>query len=546
MGDHDQDEDVEPEQVGRLAPTFVALLDGLGIEAAAAASVEGRHRLHYTFPTAAGAVAAVPANIAVAFADAFGATAVVEFKIGHHVDFTLTEGVEATAWDEFRSRAEGIAHRVQFIIEKLDLVQELAGGPLPAEVAVYLTTPAAEYALRRGLASIEQRVWEHTDQRLLIVLLDADCDRTGDCITVLGRPDRDRLRAAASEPSHSEEKLVRVTKLRARYVTWEHAWTRVFTPWHFRMRGTADEPVGRIIDACFVRLAVLYTCDRARAQEVDGAGAPLIVADFRGGAHVAAITINEAEEVPGATAERLSAVGDLVSWCYQFDAGEDTPDWAADRLPFIQTKVAQALEGRDERERLAGFVATMPDLHAGVTWHWKAFIEGRISDHLDRISNLEDAIAETVDKHADRAAELVESMNKTMLASVGVLIGTFIASAFSSKFNEDLFAFGMYTYAAYVLLFPLFAGLLSNNIQMGHAKATFQSKRKRFNEILYKDKVDEIVGQRVQSAENSYRHTMFVVGIVYVTLVVALVIGAGAVPNIVETLTTPTTPADAE
>lgn len=546
MGDHDPDKDVEPEQVGRLAPTFVALLDALGIEAAAAASVEGRHRLHYTFPTAPGAVAAVPADIAVAFADAFGHTAVVEFKIGNHVDFTLTEGVDVNAWDEFQSRVAGIAYGVQFTIEKLDLVQELAGGPLPADVAVYLTTPAAEHALRRGLASIEQRMWEQTDRRLLVVLLDADCDRTGDCITVLGRPDGDRLRAAAAAPSHPEEMLERATRLRARYVTWEHAWTRVFTPWHFRMPGTADQAVGRIIDACFVRLAVLYTCDRARAKAVDGAGTPLIVAEFRGGAHVAAIMINEAEEVPGATAERLSAVGDLVSWCYQFDAGEGTPDWTADRLPFIQTKVAQALEGRDERERLAGFVATMPDLHAGVTWHWKAFIEGKISDYLDRISNLEDAVAETVDKHADRAAELVESMNKTMLAAVGVLLGTFIASAFSSKFNEDLFAFGMYTYAAYVLLFPLFAGLVSNNSQMGHAKATFQSKRKRFNETLYKDKVDEIVGQRVENAENRYRRTMFVVGLVYLTLVVALVIGAGTVSNIVETPTTTTTPADVE
>lgn len=532
MGDHNPDEDVEPEQV---APTFVALVDALGIDAAAAASVEGRHRLHYTFPTASGAVAAVPADIAVAFADAFGGTAVVEFKIGNHLDFTLTEGVDATAWDAFRSRAVGIAYAVQFTIEKLDLIQQLAGGPLSAEVAVYLTTPAAEHALRRGLASIEQRVWEHTDRRLLVVLLDADCDRTGDCITVLGRPDGHRLRAAAAEPSHPEEKLERAPKLRARYVTWEHPWTHVFTPWHFRMPGIADETIGRIIDSCFVRLAVLYTCDRARAKAVDGAGTPLIVADFRGGAHVAAITIDEAEEVPGATAERLSAVGSLVSWCYQFDAGEDTPDWTADRLPFIQTKVAQALEGRDERDRLAGFVATMPDLHAGVTWHWKAFIEGKVSDYLDRISNLEDAVAETVDKHANRAAELVESMNKTMLAAVGVLIGTFIASAFSSKFNEDLFAFGMYTYGVYVLLFPLIAGLLSNRSQMWHAKASFQSKRKRFNETLYKDKVDEIVGQRVEDAENRYRRTMFVVGLVYVTLVVVLVIGAGTVPNLVET-----------
>ncbi len=111
----------------------------------------------------------------------------------------------------------------------------------------------------------------------------------------------------------------------------------------------------------------------------------------------------------------------VVDWCYQRHGAQGQPDWVSDRLPFVQTRVAQALEPYHADERLAVFTRAMPYLLEGIEWHWKAFIEGKVSEYLDRVQQVETTVSDTVAAFADRTAALAKGLTETMLAAVAAL-----------------------------------------------------------------------------------------------------------------------------
>lgn len=131
-----------------------------------------------------------------------------------------------------------------------------------------------------------------------------------------------------------------------------------------------------------------------------------------------------------------------ADWCYR-RAGTAEPDWVSDRLPFIQTRVAQTLEPHPEEGRLAALAHAMPYLLEGIEWHWKAFIEGKVGEYLTGVQQVETTVADTVTSFADRSASLAKSLSDTILAAVAVLIGSFIAAAFKEPFDETLFRIGV-------------------------------------------------------------------------------------------------------
>ena len=104
--------------------------------------------------------------------------------------------------------------------------------------------------------------------------------------------------------------------------------------------------------------------------------------------------------------------------------------WTSERLPFVQTRIAQALEGVAEERRLSSFVEIMPTLLNSIDRQWKAFIDDRVSTYLDRVHALEEIVADAVDGFSQQIGLLTSNLTATMLAAVAVLIGSFIAAAF--------------------------------------------------------------------------------------------------------------------
>jgi len=195
--------------------------------------------------------------------------------------------------------------------------------------------------------------------------------------------------------------------------------------------------------------------------------------------------------------------------------------------------VAQSLEPHPAEQRLVAFTRAMPYLIEGIEWHWKAFIEGKVSEYLDRVQQVETTVNDTVATFADRTVGLVKALTETILAAVAVLIGSFIAAAFATPFNATLFRVGVLTYGAYVVLFPGAVSLLASVSNLRRIHAEFDTRIQRFNETLLPEKVTEIVGRRVADAERSYFRWLSFVAVVYVAVAIIASVAAATVPDLI-------------
>ena len=520
---------------GNLTPSAAPLVDLcalLGISTDNLTAVEAATSLSHTFPVAAEHAARITTDAARTFTEHYGEAGRVEIRTADLTELVVTAGTTDADVAAFAARAgSGGPYEVIVAIDKARLAQRIAGTSPVRTVQLFLFAASFRRALRRGIARFEADVWPDSAEPLVVAVADTAIDLVGPHLSIFGASAIPKVESAAAAPAH-DPALAAVITARDRHIGWDTAWTTSLTPWHFELTGVCADPELRaLLRAQLVKLAVLYTCDRARAQAA-AVPPPLIRAEYRGREHVAVVTIDEREAVD-ATDPEVAAVLRMVDWCYR-RAGGDEPDWVSDRLPFVQTRIAQTLEPHPEPGRLTALVRSVPYLLEGIEWHWKAFIEGKVGEYLDQVQQVETVVADTTSGFADRSAALAKTVTDTILAAVAVLIGSFIAAAFKDPFNATLFRIGVRTYAVYVLLFPGALGLFAAHRSLQVARAGFDARIGQFKETLYAGKVDDIVGQRLTNAQTSfYRWLASAAGILLAVSVAAWVAG-GTVPDRVQ------------
>jgi hypothetical protein len=511
----------------------------LGIATGRLAAVEGGDVLSHAFPVDAADAARIDSSAVHAFAEQFGDAASVEVRTGDLTEVILGPATTDAEIAAFTARAvAGGPYEAVVTVDKARLGRRLAGDRARRSVRLFLFGEALRRALSRGITRFETEIWPDAPEPLVIAVLDTDCRLVGPHLAIIGGTSLPVVADVASKgaPTLDFDALIAG---RERHVGWDTRWARALTPWYFELTGDCADPhLAGLLRAQLVKLAVLFTCDRARAHP--GTVPPAeIRAEYRGREHVAVVPIDERNEVDADNAQ-TAAVLRAVDWSYRRHGGGE-PDWVSDRLPFVQTRLAQALEPHPETDRLATLVRSMPYLLEGIEWHWKAFIEGKVSEYLTQVQQVESVAAETATTFADRTSALVKALAETILAAVAVLIGSFIAAAFKEPFNATLFRIGVRTYAVYVLLFPGALGLLVAHHSLRAARTGFDSRISRFKEILYTDKVDEIVGERVTNAQRAFYRWLFAVAALYVLIAAAAWVSGNAVPDRLnrDTATTP-------
>lgn len=460
----------------------------------------------------------------------YGNSARIELRTGDLTEIILDEGVADEEVSAFASRAtSGGPYDAVVTVAKTQLAQRLVGPTPQRVVRLFLFAGALRRALSRGITRFEAEVWPEAPAPLVIAVADTDVELTGPYFAILGGTFLPAVTAAAAVPV-ADPGFSPISAARDRQVGWDTQWVRGLTPWHFELSGScADEQLQGLLRAQLVKLVVLFTCDRARAQPTPVP--PMTVrAEYRGREHLAVIPIDERLPIDTTDAE-TTAVLRAVDWCYRRAGIGTEPDWVSDRLPFVQTRIAQTLEPHPEQDRLTAFVRAMPYLLEGIEWQWKAFIEGKVGEYLTQVEQVESVVADTATSFADRSAALAKALTDTILAAVAVLIGSFIAAAFKDPFNGTLFRISVRTYAVYVVLFPGLLGLLASHHSLQVARSGFDARVARFKETLYTGKVEEIVGQRVIEAQATFYRWLRSVAAIYLVVAVAAWVAADVFPD---------------
>jgi hypothetical protein len=127
----------------------------------------------------------------------------------------------------------------------------------------------------------------------------------------------------------------------------------------------------------------------------------------------------------------------------------------ADRLNIFQNVLARELGSDNPTENYNIFVQHLRHLFEEIRWHHRVFVDNRIDEHFQQVKEVTEYVA-TVTKDVSETIDTVtKNFTDTLLATVGVIILTFLASLVEEKTEGFLFKVGMWGYAVYLLLFQI-------------------------------------------------------------------------------------------
>lgn len=496
---------------------------------------EGIDILAETFEVSSQAVARLDDQTVSDVVSEYGTALQLTIGTGALDEFTVQRGgFDMRALRELTEEAGTIDARydLSLRIDKHQLIDDVIGSPGDAVIRLFFFESVVAQVLAQPPADIERRLWQEPTKRLVLLILDTELRITGDCLSVLGAEEQSALEDESRRPIAPD--LDRVAARRNDYIGWDSTLATTLTPRHFHIidDGEVSSQLMNRLTLLAVGVGAMYLSDRSR--HVQRPGEPShTVAEFRGREHVAFVPIDWSAEPPTTIdARQADAVLAVVAWSYERLPEYPSDDMVADRLPFVQTRLAQLLEGRPEADRLVALASVMPAVNEGVKWHWRSFIEGRVVEYLEHVRELEAAVTETVTVLTDRTAALVKRLSETSLAAIAALIGSFIAAAFNDPFQAALFRVGMLSYAAYILIFPLAIGVASTTGDVRVALKTFGTQRKNLANVLGEERVDELVASRPQEAQDRFAHWRGIVSVLYLVAVAATVAAAIAGPNL--------------
>jgi hypothetical protein len=224
--------------------------------------------------------------------------------------------------------------------------------------------------------------------------------------------------------------------------------------------------------------------------------------------------------------EAVVSLAETVLWAY-----EDTKE-SVDRLHVLQSVVGERLQSNDAVANGRLIVRHALPLHQQIEWSWQSYIEGKLKLYFDRVRQLEDLVAQTVEAFGEQVRTLVKGVTDSMLAGVAVVVGSFLGALFSSKFNAPVFRLGVLLYAAYLAVFPGALGLTSAYQQFATACRGFIRRKEEFKKRLFADSVDVIVGNAVDNATGRFEGWFVVAVAVYAVVIVVLFLAALFVPDL--------------
>lgn len=427
------------------------------------------------------------------------------------------------------------SYELQLRIDKPVLLDQVLGAEAARGSVHYFFATSVEGLFAQGLDKVEKTIWGDTTAARRLLVGDIDLQRSGPAFQIVGGANLTVPFAALPPLSAAvSASIERMQADREEQISWDHQWVQRLTPVQLQLDGhPGHSRLEQLFAAAYVLLCLLYTCDRARRRPGPSSGW-VSQPEYQGGQVTVRVPVREAQPIGTQLTDAMThGFADLVDWCYRLRDEGAASDWAADRLQFTQVRIAQVLEPVPETARLLTLVGQITDVTAALDDQWRAFIEDRFGQYLDKERQLEGVVNDVVIAFAEKTTALAKSLSDTLLAAVAALIGSAIAAAFKAPFNAALFRVGVLTYAGYVLIFPGLYGLSSQVGQFLEIGRNFDHERKRFNTLLGTEKTNQIIDNRVTRAKKRYWRWFGFTLAGYAIAIAGAIFAAIVVPSIV-------------
>ncbi|SMP41756.1 hypothetical protein SAMN06265222_101650 [Neorhodopirellula lusitana] len=424
----------------------------------------------------------------------------------------------ATDLDTLRDETDSSTSvNIVFEIDKQALVQSWGlNKDSQHAFSLFFYSVSLERELESGLSDprqLEQSLWSDSPCQAVALVADRSVMLTGTFIAILGNRETARLETLPAINSDYIESEKQTHDTCRDAVRWEHRWTDFLTPRYFDFSAdpeSLEEQSVRLFSANGVNIGLLFTADRIRNLS-DGFIAAY--SEASSSCEVRSLTTDEVDDkfsIVGADVTR-----GLAAWAYD-------ERWRTDRLRLLQVALTRVLSRNDSPYSCQRLLGVAVQLEQEVQWHWKTFISDAVESYVTEETELENEIAETVDGYESQVSSMIASLSGTMLAAVGVMIGSFIAAAFKTKFNATIFAFGIIGYMVYLVLFPGVYNMLHHLIRYRTMNEIFDKRTQRFMRLLGTEATQAIIGEHVSRAQGRFcRWFIFTIVALVVVLILA-------------------------
>jgi hypothetical protein len=463
--------------------------------------------------------------------DAYGDALACRFKVGDMTVLEIDSGINNESVKEFQNKTNQtskLAFEVR--LDKSKLVEKLVDGTPPnCRLFLYLFPEALERFLNCELGRLEQSLWGNDITcKVMVLVPNREIWLNGPYLSVLGGKQIENWRNEVPREPLDIKRVKKMYSTCRENLKWQESWLQHLTPLHVKIEGRAPpkDPIENALNVHLVNSIILYT-----AEKTAGNTDKPEFSTYTGTSQNVDVTLANPREHPIEEGKAgISSLLNILEFAYE-------DGWPADRLSFIQISMVQHLYAADPDVRFRFLLHNAANIYNGFKWNWKAFIEGKVDAYTAEVRALEDYITNTSQTFADQIEAMIKSLSDTMLAAVGVLIGSFIAALFQKDFNQIVFKIGMWVYAAYVLIFPLTYNMLYQWHRYNTIDMEFKDRRRRFEERLYKDKVNEIMGTKITDSERRFKIWFIATFIAYILVIILAIVSTIKVPEVMPHIT---------
>lgn len=294
--------------------------------------------------------------------------------------------------------------------------------------------------LRSPLPRLDDTFFVAGYQPTVIVVSDASLHYAGPFLMIVGVDGVERIRATPP-PAHQNLRS-RVDKYHTTAfdsLSWVGFQLKHLTPLHFLCQKIDGETDGldSILADHLLHLCILYTANRSSYD--DGH----FQAYYASSERTTTLTLEAGVTIPdgGALLPRLAL------WPY---SGRET-----DRLTIFQNVVARELESDDPTENYRTFVRQMRHLLGEARWHHRVFLDGQIDQHFEQVQKAVGYVTEVAKEVSQALESVTKTLTDALLATVGVIVLTLLASLVKNETQGIIFKIGMRAYAIYLLVFQV-------------------------------------------------------------------------------------------
>ena len=401
------------------------------------------------------------------------------------------------------------------------------------KIFLYLFHEALESFLKRTLVQLEVELWEKEKERKVILLVPSyEILLDGPYLLIVGGEQSKNWYDVLGQEIPNIEHIQNMYNKCREHLNWQGIELQYLTPLHFYTKGKviAGDAITKLVWNHLAKLIVLYTADRTIIRTNER-----WIATYAGAKRSVDLELVDLAELSkDELGQGVETLFRIVNWAYDFHS-------VYDRLPLMQISIIESLQIVEKLEAYKLLIRKAKYIESEVQWQWKIFAEGKIQDYVEQIRTLEEYITKLVQAFADQVSSIINRLTETMFGAVAVFLAS--AALFRTNANLRIFELGMYTYAVYILIFPLTYNMWYQWLRYQALCRNFNFRYNQFKEHLYSEKVEKILGLQVEDSKNNFVIWFWLTIAIYILVVVLAFWAAVNAPGFIINLTLPVTPA---